>query len=65
MESDTIYYGNGEGYTCTSSMGYLKVGKQVIIKSVEKDVTCFAWTQPYPSTDEKLNRFSSQKKELL
>lgn len=38
MKSDTIYYANGQGSMCINSLEHLKIGDQVIIKSIQGSI---------------------------
>ncbi len=62
MESDTIYYANGQGHTCISSVRYLKGGEQVIIKATEEYIPYLELTQYYSYTDKKLLQFKEKMK---
>lgn len=60
MESDTIYYANGKGHTCISSVGGLKEGGQVIIKAIEEDIPYLKMLHYYSYTDKKLIQFKEK-----
>lgn len=38
MQSDTIYYANGQGAMCTNSLETLKLGEQVVIKAIKENI---------------------------
>lgn len=38
MQSDTIYYANGQGAMCTNSLEKVMVGEQVVIKAVKENI---------------------------
>jgi len=56
MKSDTIFYANGQGSMCISSIEHLKEGDQVIIKSVKESIYDPS-LEFYPNVDKKLLRF--------
>lgn len=56
MKSDTIYYANGQGSMCTTSLEYLKTGDEVVIKAVKENMY-HPTIEFYLKPDKKLIRF--------
>ena len=62
MKSDTIYYANGQGAMCNSSIEHLNEGGQVIIKAVKASMYNPA-LELYPNDDKKLSSFMESYKD--
>jgi len=55
MESDTIYYANGQGAMCTSSIAHLSIGSMIIVKAQREYLHDHSKLYGYP--DSNYSRF--------